>query len=391
MLYTLLSNKNGSFSEYVYIIIFAFIIVLTMAIMTIISSKNIALSKLQRFRISGVFITIAIISLADMGSSLIELSKSINLRWLGYTLTFWTLCSVPYIPIALATIIRGGELMKNKPCLIAFILFHIYVLTLLILTICGYSFTITDEMEYVKHNVGTVFYIISYACSVLFLLIDSFLQFKNLLAKRRLAIFILFLILIVSTTLQLSFGNVRFTYLIISIITIIFYDYYSSIMSQVDGLTGLFSQYSLIKYIHSVKKNETIFVMDADDFKAINDTYGHIKGDTILIELANIIQSVFGKVGKVFRNGGDEFVAIVKKDVDSEKLIQSFRIRLAESKLNESMIPYVSIGYAKCDGDLDGEDYEKIADENMYIDKARHKAKQMKIKLNKEDPHVRNS
>jgi diguanylate cyclase (GGDEF)-like protein/putative nucleotidyltransferase with HDIG domain len=84
-----------------------------------------------------------------------------------------------------------------------------------------------------------------------------------------------------------------------------------------DYLTGLYNhrtfQKKLTAQIQSAKENEhefALYIIDLDNFKQINDLYGHQTGDKILVEVANLIRDVF-EDGFVARYGGEEFAAIM--------------------------------------------------------------------------------
>ena len=55
-------------------------------------------------------------------------------------------------------------------------------------------------------------------------------------------------------------------------------------------------------------------VIDVDHFKAVNDTYGHVAGDQLLVAVADVLSAVAGGIGHVYRVGGDEFALVVPAD-----------------------------------------------------------------------------
>lgn len=90
-------------------------------------------------------------------------------------------------------------------------------------------------------------------------------------------------------------------------------------ISGVDGLTGLKNRHALntdakriIAECDDTKEALLVMIIDIDCFKGYNDTYGHIKGDEILVEISDIISSAIKDIGYAYRFGGDEFVVIVK-------------------------------------------------------------------------------
>ncbi|MEA1982491.1 MAG: GGDEF domain-containing protein [Campylobacterota bacterium] len=89
--------------------------------------------------------------------------------------------------------------------------------------------------------------------------------------------------------------------------------------SKIDPLTKVFNRRALTSYLESLTQKENIpyqlhlLMLDIDDFKAINDTHGHIAGDKILIFIANILKKTLRDGDKVFRYGGEEFVIILNR------------------------------------------------------------------------------
>lgn len=96
-------------------------------------------------------------------------------------------------------------------------------------------------------------------------------------------------------------------------------------MSRTDGLTGLYNHSSFKEYLHSLiclDKTEQrigVIIIDIDDFKSINDNYGHLEGDRLLRLIAGIIAKNIRDNDLAFRYGGEEFTVIVE-NVDEEEL-----------------------------------------------------------------------
>jgi two-component system cell cycle response regulator len=84
-------------------------------------------------------------------------------------------------------------------------------------------------------------------------------------------------------------------------------------LSYVDDITGYFNQRALKRDLGELIEEATpfqILFMDVDNFKAVNDQHGHITGSFVLKELARVISDKSGKIGKLYRYGGDEFVVV---------------------------------------------------------------------------------
>ena len=109
-------------------------------------------------------------------------------------------------------------------------------------------------------------------------------------------------------------------------------------------------------------------------FKQINDTYGHKAGDRALIEAAEIFRLNSGKDSYVFRYAGDEFIILVRTDVENdvrhiERVIRS-ECEKANERGEEPFKLSVSMGHSKYDREKDDEDtFLKRIDDAMYADK----------------------
>lgn len=123
-----------------------------------------------------------------------------------------------------------------------------------------------------------------------------------------------------------------------------------------------------------------VVMFDLDEFKNVNDTFGHKAGDKMLREVAHIIESQLREYDFLARYGGDEFVALVQEVVGSQVDELCLRIENAVSKFslmvgrNRHARVGVSIGTATFG--IDGETLDQLvvtADEKMYLMKSSHR------------------
>ena len=139
-----------------------------------------------------------------------------------------------------------------------------------------------------------------------------------------------------------------------------------------DVLTGIYNRRFFEEKIKNMEDEAGIAVIDLDDFKLHNDTYGHSAGDAALITTANIIKKYIRKTDILIRYGGDEFLLIlpsIKKHIFEDKL------KLIREKIHDTIVPKyekmqlsVSIGGAIFrEGNI--EDAIASADRQMYIAK----------------------
>lgn len=128
--------------------------------------------------------------------------------------------------------------------------------------------------------------------------------------------------------------------------------------STLDSLTKIYNRRALDQYLQQIciAENFTnemhLLMLDIDDFKKINDAYGHLAGDKVLIYLANMLRKTLRDGDKVFRYGGEEFIIVlnrVQNDACLEiaqrilKLVSSNRLIYKGKSLNIT----VSIGATK--------------------------------------------
>ncbi|MCZ4518295.1 GGDEF domain-containing protein [Rhodococcus ruber] len=101
-----------------------------------------------------------------------------------------------------------------------------------------------------------------------------------------------------------------------------------------DGLTGLLNRSSFDEHLRAAvndaragRKSAVLLLIDLDNFKSVNDRFGHGGGDELLIELARRLDKCVGE-GVVARFGGDEFTALVHADLDTGRATAA---RIAEA------------------------------------------------------------
>jgi len=107
------------------------------------------------------------------------------------------------------------------------------------------------------------------------------------------------------------------------------YNYFNNVLSNdnisnyLDSLTGVLQRKYIFKYIENLMDNKTPFTMailDIDNFKFVNDKYGHKVGDEVLMQLAENLINYIGEEGLVGRYGGDEFILIWTKSIDYSEI-----------------------------------------------------------------------
>lgn len=171
---------------------------------------------------------------------------------------------------------------------------------------------------------------------------------------------------------------ILFVGVIISLINV-----YISLQDQLvltDALTGLHNRTLLDQKIEHAYENLDddcelwVLMIDANSFKAINDTYGHLEGDRALIYIANVLKEVCQKKEDyVCRYGGDEFVILhqTKKGEGCQTLMDEINEKM---KQHTSYPLSVSIGFARYQNrHKNWQDVLKEADQKLYQEKKKIK------------------
>ncbi len=94
-------------------------------------------------------------------------------------------------------------------------------------------------------------------------------------------------------------------------------------------------------------QKQWLAVVDVDHFKLVNDKFGHLYGDEVLILIANLMQSSFRTQDRVFRFGGEEFVVLLRSTdlEDARKIIDRFRTNVAAHVFPQVGTVTVSVGF----------------------------------------------
>ena len=151
--------------------------------------------------------------------------------------------------------------------------------------------------------------------------------------------------------------------------------------SNIDALTRVYNRRALEEHINSICASEKkiadsrIILVDIDDFKAVNDTYGHLAGDRVLVFLSKLLGSSLRDGDKLFRFGGEEFLISLYRSNEktckkvAERILEAVRSNTLLYKDSQIKIT-LSMGAAQLQ---DGDNYETFLER---ADKALYQAKE---------------
>lgn len=195
---------------------------------------------------------------------------------------------------------------------------------------------------------------------------DEIMQSQKQMIMRSVAVIMLVLIVFIIVTVKLIQIIVRLAY--------------------TDSLTGLGNKNSYSECVDNINKqinskedlDFAVVVIDINDLKIVNDSYGHEYGDILIQNAASVLKKVWRKDS--YRIGGDEF-AVVLKNADNENLKKDIMILESEietfrkQNTREEFYLQMAIGMTVYNPETDGEymDVFRRADSAMYEDKKRKK------------------
>ena len=157
-------------------------------------------------------------------------------------------------------------------------------------------------------------------------------------------------------------------------------------LSITDALTKLFNSRRFYNQLRSETDRAnryshplSLLLLDVDNFKDYNDTYGHLEGDTVLIRLGEVIRRCLRKTDSAYRFGGEEFTAILPETHGdaattlAERIRSEFENEVFRPNKKEKPHKTVSIGVAEYKSGEDLKTLLKRVDANMYVAKKKGK------------------
>ncbi|MDX2319871.1 MAG: GGDEF domain-containing protein [Moritella sp.] len=140
---------------------------------------------------------------------------------------------------------------------------------------------------------------------------------------------------------------------------------------QHDDLTGIANKLALMQ--RTFNNNNTVVYLDLDNFKYINDTFGHLKGDEILIKFALFINNQLRDKDTIYRVGGDVFV-VVFEDVNETKIDERLsQIRQIIEQEDDFLGISFSFGMQNMQQDIPLAGALELADKQLYVNKKQRK------------------
>lgn len=351
-----------------YFFIISIIDIFVLGIMSILMKYNETLNIRQRRWFIGAFLLIAVISALEIITILVD-REAAACRWLNITANYLGFGLTPAVAIFLASAFD-----KNLNTKYALLAEGVYLLLLAASVPFRIVFYVDQDNQYMRGDYFWIYPVIYFA-SILYLVGTTLIAAGKYQNKSKNTLYLIAVFLLACTTIQVVFPEIHVTWLCVSLLSILYFTYCNGMWQQLDELTGLLNQKSYLNKTAALSTDVTLIVFDVDDFKQINDNYGHLAGDLCLKEIADCIQKVYSKDGLCYRIGGDEFCVLLEAEADVERCRRMLIKEMNTRRKTVEILPYISVGaasYVKGDSILK---VKETADANMYQFKKEQKSR----------------
>ena len=281
-----------------------------------------------------------------------------------------------------AMVIKSNE---TNPKILFWFLIPIIINGIMIISnlFTGYYFTVTGATIYQR---GDFFYIYT-LCIMFELVIIGFMgakSRKNADFIDRFSVFIPLGIIVLAFTLQSLASDIACGWWGAATALLVYFFLEDELTFKYDHLSKLKTRNSYQFELDSLNKskNYTIISLDINNLKYVNDTLGHLEGDTYISEVGRLILKSFSPKGSCFRIGGDEFSVIYTNTEEKEvvEALNYFQMLIDEHPNIGDKKFEVAYGYSRVETNENIDNplnYINIADKNMFINKQSKKEKQI--------------
>lgn len=276
---------------------------------------------------------------------------------------------------------RNFKRIKKKSRILAVPLIIATILIFINLLGTGIIFDISKENVYTRGPMNFILYIFVFVYYIESIYTVQKAKNDSILVEF-FPIYFFIIPCMIGTMIQGFFFGISTIWLCVAIAFILVYIEIQISISFIDDLSGLYNRKYMNHYLNKLQNNKAKhvygFLMDINDFKTINDIYGHLKGDQAIIQFGKILQHSIDKDSVAIRMGGDEFVIFAILKSNEEALALKKRIEQNVRQFNiHSKEPFhlsFSIGIAKYNGNIDT--FLSAMDDSMYEAKNMHRLMQ---------------
>lgn len=288
---------------------------------------------------------VAIVLIAEIFTSIFESTAS--KYWIISLIANMTGFSVsPFIPLVLSMAF-GIKLSRLEYGI--WLPSVINAVMVLLSPIYGLIFSVTKENVYSRGLSFMVFGIAS-ACSLLGCILSVLRTTRKQESAQRIILYCITAYIFISNSVQIIWPQLHLTWTCNTVGMLFLYDFFYEQSTKYDTVTEFLNRKAYENKLTQIKQKgqAAVIMFDVDNFKHVNDNYGHAFGDYCLNKLAEIIRSVFLDSGNCYRIGEDEFCYIsdnTDEDFIRNKLNELI-LKISALRSKDKRIPMVSFGYS---------------------------------------------
>ncbi|MDD2427432.1 MAG: GGDEF domain-containing protein [Eubacteriales bacterium] len=309
-----------------------------------------------------------VVIMAELAAVVAENLSSLNrvsiliINALGFALS-------PFIAVVLSQAIHSGKSRLRSWLTVAVWINAFFALTS---PWTGLIFTVSDGL----YRRGPLFAVFTaaYLCAFAVLAIASVMAMKHYQLHQKSTFILLLLFTLSGTAVQVIWPQVHSSWLTVSLSLVLYYAYFCMLTETQDSVTGLLNRHVYDRHTKDLRRDVsgTVITFDLDNFKDINDQFGHQWGDYCLGIIGKLIRDCFCEMGSCYRTGGDEFCVICRTSEEevAEETLSVFHQKIDDFRNSANIqgkLPMVSTGYAVFSPLNGGYDLAMIAaDTQMY-------------------------
>lgn len=346
--------------------------VIMLGYMLYLMGKIQAFSQEKAWQYDVAVVIILILVLLECATTILEFfADSQNVvplmlvNMIGFALT-------PLAPIVLAFLFDPSLKQKAWNVLIPIIIYMVICLTS---PFTGFIFIISTTGVYSR---GPFFGLAAIAgiYALVILCVANFRSGKIYEKKDKQVILSILLLVIGGNGIQLVLPMIHAIWPASAFAILLYYIFMRNMQYKLDPLTEIYNRGNFQNRMKEDSEEITnlIVIMDLNNLKKVNDTYGHMEGDQFIKDAAYLIQNSFMDAGQAYRIGGDEFCVLcnIKDDKKFQKMIADFQNSVNQHEMVHEIPFGISFGYAKVE-DRDQSLYDTFnrADREMYHNKQR--------------------
>ena len=276
--------------------------------MCILTNLSEALDKKQKRGFFFAFALIATISILEVITLVVD-GTAEKYRWVNIVSNYLGFGLSPAVSICLVYVLDKKTIVEKDMKLA--MIFQIGYLILLAASIpFGLVFSVSADNDYARGPLFCI-YVIAYFAAISYLSLSTIKMSKQFQNRSKALIYPLIVFLAAETIIQILLPDLHVTWLCVTLLSVLYFIYCNEMWTQLDSLTGLLNQNSYLNRTNRMHEcNGILVVFDVDDFKQVNDLYGHLQGDVCLAEIADCIKKAYAQYGYCYRIGGDEFCVL---------------------------------------------------------------------------------